>query len=238
MKSPLDCNRRFQLIEEVSSTQSLLADDVREGGDVGVLLARHQTSGRGRFDRVWLSARGDSLTMSMAFYAYADHPKPYLVGMAVAAATAGVLHCQLRWPNDLTFDGRKLGGILSEIVVDPDGRHVPVVGSGVNLNQAEFPSEIAEVATSLHRLRGGAHDPEVIARKILDRFADLPEPTSWTALEPAWSLFDHTPGKLYRLPNGEFALALGVGSDGQLIASVDGESVSVLAADAIFGATR
>lgn len=153
------------------------------------------------------------------------------------AAAAGVLHSQLRWPNDLTFDGRKLGGILSEIVVDPRGRRVPVVGLGINLNQAEFAPEIAEVATSLHRLRGGSYDPEAIARKILDRFIDLPEPTSWNALEPAWSLFDRTPGKLYRLPNGEFAVALGVGSDGQLIASVDGESVSVLAADAIFGAT-
>lgn len=235
MKTPLDRFAAWEDFDSLPSTQTTLVEKVKNGEKVGVVYAHSQTSGRGRFDRVWLSQESASLTFSMAFHEYADHPRAYLVGMAVAIAAAGQLHCQLRWPNDLTFEGKKLGGILSEIVLSPQGHRIPVVGVGINLNQLEFPEEIAETATSARRIHGGTYDPRRVANRIIERLIDLPEPDSWSLLEPAWTLFDRTPGKMYRLPSGEIAVALGIGSDGQLICSVDGESHSVLAADAIFG---
>lgn len=155
--------------------------------------------------------------------------------MSVALATAGVLHCQLRWPNDLTAVGKKLGGILTEMVLDADGRRVPVVGVGINLNQVSFPPDLEEIATSAHLAHGGTYDALTIAKKIVDRLAILPEPASWGALSQIWDLFDATPGKRFRLTTGEEAVALGIGSEGQLLCSVNGESQSVLAAEAIFG---
>ncbi|MGV3614412.1 MAG: biotin--[acetyl-CoA-carboxylase] ligase [Fimbriimonas sp.] len=235
MKSPLDGGRTWETLDAVESTQAIAAARLREGASVGVVFAHDQTAGRGRFGRPWVSQRGDSLTFSLIFWEYADHPRPYLVGMAVAAAAAGVAHCQLRWPNDLVEGERKLGGILTELLPDDQGRRVPVVGVGLNLNQTEFPEEIAHRATSLRLVREGAYDPETIARKILARLALLPEPEQWADLWPVWELFDATPGKAYRLPTGEEAIALGVGSDAQLLCSVDGESRSVMAAEALFG---
>ncbi|MCB8932233.1 MAG: biotin--[acetyl-CoA-carboxylase] ligase [Fimbriimonadaceae bacterium] len=234
MKNPLD-DGPFLVLDEVESTQTVVADALRTGEPVGAVLALHQTRGRGRFDREWISEPGASLNLSLAMAAYSDHGEPWLVGMAVAVAVAGALHSELRWPNDLVLQGSKLGGILVEIVEDSRGRRVPVVGIGVNLNQTTFPEPLAKIATSLALHREGPFVPEEVARAILGRFAETPEPESWQSLEAIWGLFDDTPGKHYRLTDGREAVALGIGPHGELLCSVAGESMTVLAADAIFG---
>jgi BirA family biotin operon repressor/biotin-[acetyl-CoA-carboxylase] ligase len=235
LRSPVREDYGWLVVEEVGSTQTLAEHCLREDLPHGAVLAHHQSAGKGRFGRVWISQRGDSLTMSLIFRDYADHPRPYLVGMAVAIAAAGSLHCQLRWPNDLVIGDRKLGGILTELFRDQAGRTVPVVGVGVNLNLTAFPDEIADRATSLALAHGKTYEAKEVAKGILARLERLPEPESWNDLAPIWALFDHTPGKHYRLASGEEAVALGIGSDGQLLCSVDGESRSVLAAEALFG---
>jgi BirA family transcriptional regulator, biotin operon repressor / biotin---[acetyl-CoA-carboxylase] ligase len=234
VKSPLDLCV-WSSYDEVESTQTVAADLLKEGAPVGVVFAKNQTQGKGRFGRVWHSESGDSLTMSLIFRQYADHPCPHLVGMAVACAAAATLHCELQWPNDLIFGGKKLGGILTELLPDEKGRRVPVVGIGINLNQKSFPAEIADRAISLAMYRGGAYDPEQIGRSVLERLPKLPEINTWEDLHPVWMLFDHTPGKSYRTADGKEAIAMGVGPEGPLICAVEGESTAVLAADAIFG---
>ena len=221
--------------ETVASTQDLASEALTTGAPIGIVTARLQTAGRGRFGRPWLTGEGDSLTASLIFDAYADHPRPYLIGMTVALAAAGALHAQLQWPNDIVSGRKKLGGILTEVKRDSRGRSIPVVGIGINLNQREFPEEIADRATSLHLIQGGSYDAESILKRILNRLSSLPEPNGWDDLSPIWDLFDATPGKLYVLPTGEIAVALGVGSEGQLMCSIDGESQAVLAAEAFFG---
>jgi len=217
-------------VESIDSTQRLAAELLRAGEDVGVVLARAQTGGVGRFGRAWHSPPGTSLSLTLILRSYRDHPAPHYVGMAVALAAASALHCQLAWPNDLVVGPKKLGGILTEIV---DG--VPLVGIGVNLDVEAFPPEIAHRATSLRLEQGGTHDPRTIAERIVAALANLPEPDAWAPLAPIWSMFDHTPGKRYRLPSGEEAVALGVGADGRLLCSVEGETQAVMVAEALFG---
>ncbi len=235
MKSPTIHGEQWAELQSVETTQAAAAQYLRGDEPIGVIFAHEQTAGKGRLGRTWVSKQGDSLTFSLIFRAYADHPKPYLIGMAASLAAAGVLHCQIRWPNDLVIGPLKIGGILTELLPDSNGRLVPVVGIGINLNQETFPPEIDSIATSLARSRGGHYDPQLIAHRIVERLATLPEPNNWADLSPIWSLFDFTPGKRYRLATGEEAIALGIGSEGQLMCSVDGESRAVLAAEAIFG---
>lgn len=234
MKSPL-AGRTLLRLEETPSTQDVLAADVRSGGNLGGVWTRHQSAGRGRFGRTWISEPDDSLTVSLAFRDQADHPRAYLMGMALAIAAAGALKCELQWPNDVVQGGRKLGGILTELIPDADGRRVPVVGMGLNLNQTAFPEEIEARATSLRILHGRAFDGETVLLQVLKRLEALPEPKEWSDLAPIWALFDATPGKEYITPSGQKALALGVGPEGQLLCSIEGESAAVMAADAIFG---
>ena len=235
MKSPTFNGEQWSEVATVETTQALAAEYLLSNRPIGVIYAHEQTAGKGRLGRIWLSKEGDSLTFTLIFRAYANHPKPHLIGMACALAAAGVLHCQLRWPNDLVIGEFKVGGILTELLPDEMGQLVPVVGIGINLNQKEFPDEIATIATSLAVARGGYHDPQLVAHLIVERLASLPEPHDWADLAPIWNLFDFTPGKRYKLSSGEEALALGIGSDGQLLCSVDGESRSILAAEALFG---
>lgn len=222
---------------ELESTQGAVAAAIAAGPwPYAGIMARHQTSGRGRLDRNWHSTEGESLTLSLAVPGAANHPQPWLVAMAVACAAAAAVHARVQWPNDLVLSGKKLGGILTEIRTDHLGNRVPVIGIGLNLNQTAFPDEITDRATSLHlNQRGGPFEPETIAHQIVDRIALLPEITAWADLQSMWMLLDVTPGKRYALPSGETAIGIGIGSSGELICSVDGETQVVLAADALFG---
>lgn len=234
MKSPLS-GATWVSVPDTASTQADLSAAVQRGEFVGVLFAEHQTAGKGRFGREWYSERERSLTMSLAFHEYAGHPKPWLVGMAVALAAAAASHAKVAWPNDLVLQGRKIGGILTELISNPEGKLVPVVGIGINVAVQAFPDELEGAATSLHANLLEAGEIEQMARDIIDRLEALPEPNSWADLRPVWSLFDATPQKKYRLVSGEEAIGMGIGPDGELICSVEGETQSVLAADAIFG---
>lgn len=219
----------------VESTQDVAKESLLTSTPAGVVFAHHQAAGRGRFKRTWESDFGDSLTMSLILDQYADHKEPWLVGMSVAVAVAGVLHAQLQWPNDVILGGKKVAGILTEIHPNSHGARIPVVGIGINLNQEHFPESIAHRATSLKIQTGKTFDSQYLATQIISSLENAPEPDSWESIAPAWMIFDKTLGKQYQLPSGEISTAIGLGPNGQLICSIDGETTSVLAADAIFG---
>jgi BirA family transcriptional regulator, biotin operon repressor / biotin---[acetyl-CoA-carboxylase] ligase len=232
VRSPVD-DGPLLIFESVDSTQDVAAALLREGSPVGAVLAYEQTAGRGRFGRVWHSPPRECLAVSLVFSAYAGHPRPYLIGMSIAVAAARAFGCELQWPNDLVIEGRKLGGILTELLPTTEGESVPVVGMGLNLGQHSFPPDIADVATSLSREGLPAPAPEEALKTVLDVLPRLPEPSSWQDLAPHWMSFDRTPGKRYRLHDGREATARSIGPDGQLICSTDGQEMFVLAAEAV-----
>lgn len=218
------------ILDEVTSTQDVLAEAVRSGSGVTIVVARHQTMGRGRFDRVWVDTRGESLTMSLAVHEAANHPQPWLIGMALALIAAEVLDLKVQWPNDLTLDSRKVGGILTEMVVTPTGAQVPVIGIGINLNQRAFSPPIDATATSLWLARGIEYSLEETATEIVQRFQLEPIPTAWWSISDRWQTRDMTPGKRFALPTGEFVIAQGIGPMGELLTT---DCRSIYAADAL-----
>ena len=145
-------------VEETEST-NLLA---RSGRPNDVFTASFQTAGRGRLDHRWFAERGKNLMMSVVLDVGDLVPEhvatlPLAVGLAVVKALHGMApRLMLKWPNDVLCDGRKLAGILCE-------RHGDnaLAGIGVNVQQHEFPSEIAGRATSLALLGSDASVAEV-----------------------------------------------------------------------------
>ena len=118
---------------EVGSTNVVASDLARAGASDGVVVvADHQTAGRGRRGRTWESRPGASLLASVVL-----RPIPPLITLAAglaaadACATVAGVEVQLKWPNDLLTADGKLGGILSEVVGD-----AAVVGLGLNLEWA------------------------------------------------------------------------------------------------------
>ena len=145
-------------IEETEST-NLLARSGRPGD---VFTADFQTAGRGRLDHRWLAERGQNLMMSAVIDVAglaAEHAAtlPLAVGLAVVEALRSMVPgLKLKWPNDVLAGGRKLAGILCERHGDS-----AIAGIGVNVLQREFPSEIADRATSLALLGSGVSVVEV-----------------------------------------------------------------------------
>ncbi len=140
---------RFDLFPEIDSTNShLLRQPPPTAGNLSVAVAEHQTVGRGRHDRLWVSAPGASLCLSVG-YAFRRAPSelPPLtlaLGLGIAGRlTAGLaVRIAIKWPNDLLADGGKLGGVLTEVHGDADR---PAVVAGVGINVASH-SGIAGVS--------------------------------------------------------------------------------------------
>ena len=136
-----------------------------------LLVAEHQTAGRGRMGRIWHAEAGASLTFSLALPL--SLPDWSGLSLAVGCAMAEALEpapsatprLQLKWPNDLWLDGRKLGGILIETVTAGEQR-IAVIGVGLNIrpqhpgNESQFMSGYA----SLDELDPAPTAPEVLRR--------------------------------------------------------------------------
>lgn len=162
----------------IESTNSRALADAQAGAESGqVYIADEQTAGRGRRGHTWHSEpeRGLYLTMLVrpALTSNAVLTLSLLTALAAAAAIEQVtaLRIDLRWPNDLVVGSgpaRKLGGILTEAASTPAGalRHA-AIGIGINLNQADFPPELAGTATSLLRESGAAVSREALAVAFL-----------------------------------------------------------------------
>jgi BirA family transcriptional regulator, biotin operon repressor / biotin---[acetyl-CoA-carboxylase] ligase len=135
----------------------LAARDVPHGT---VVAAEEQTSGRGRLGRSWYSERSSGIYISVLLRpALPPSAAPILTLMAGLAAHRAVvtttrLTPDIRWPNDLLLNGRKLGGILTEMNAEMDRVHAVILGIGINVNHTGMPPELRPVATSL-RMEGG-----------------------------------------------------------------------------------
>ena len=234
MTSPLHAEPLIQL-DTVDSTQRYAGELLRAGEYIGGVLALEQTEGKGRFGRKWYSPPGECLAVSLIFKNYIGHPRPYLIGMSLALACARAFKAQVQWPNDVVSRGKKLGGILTEMMPDDKGRSVPVVGVGINLGQQSFPDEIAQTATSVILESGLEVEPMYALELVIHQFESLREANAWLDISKWWERFDATPGKHYTLQDGREAIAQSIGPEGDLICMVDGQETHVMAADAIFG---
>lgn len=129
------------VVESTASTNSDLAAAAIDGApDRCVLIARHQTSGRGRFDRTWEAPPDTGLLMSILFRDLPGDPHQLVQRVAVAAARSCAswsrVAPRLKWPNDVLVDDAKLAGLLAQAGSDTAGRPFVVVGIGINVGWA------------------------------------------------------------------------------------------------------
>ncbi len=138
---------RVHVIESVDSTNAKLLRDVESDPDahphLSLLVTRDQRAGRGRLDRTWVTPPGSAVAISVVLRvgAVAVHDRgwiPLVAGAAMVDAVAAQLPGRavaLTWPNDVLVDGRKICGILAEVL--PADPHTVILGAGVNTAMAE-----------------------------------------------------------------------------------------------------
>lgn len=156
----------LQVLAECDSTNLQLQHRARSGAPAGtLLLTQHQTAGRGRRGRSWYQ-EGQSLAFSL-LWRLPPSTNPSGLSLAVGVAVAEALgpQAQLKWPNDILCDGRKLAGIL----IESAGPHTYVIGIGINLGSLDgLPGELGHSAASV----ADAAPLEVLAR-VIDRLVEV-----------------------------------------------------------------
>jgi BirA family biotin operon repressor/biotin-[acetyl-CoA-carboxylase] ligase len=150
--------RKILYYDEVESTNTLAHSMVLEGAEEGTLvIAEHQTTGRGRMGRKWHSPKGKGLWMSLVLKPQITLQfAPQLTLLVAVALCRSIrkltsLPVGIKWPNDLLIEGKKISGILLESSADEEKLQHVIAGIGisVNLDSDDFPEELRSVATSL-----------------------------------------------------------------------------------------
>jgi BirA family transcriptional regulator, biotin operon repressor / biotin---[acetyl-CoA-carboxylase] ligase len=210
-----------------------------------VILAEEQSAGRGRAGRTWHSERAAGIYVTLLL-----RPKispmqaPLLTMMAGLSVYAAIqaqtgLQLDLKWPNDLMLNGKKVGGILTEMYADTTLVRFVIVGIGINVNQEKFPGELKSIATSLHAETGKYQSRLELLARLLREFENdynqfLREGAA-SVTQRFTKASSYAVGKKVRVTTGAESftgVTSGLGPEGLLqVERDDGEVVTVIAGD-------
>ncbi|WP_231458552.1 biotin--[acetyl-CoA-carboxylase] ligase [Pedobacter sp. Leaf132] len=163
-------------LKEVDSTNNYLknlaskSEPLSEGT---VIMADHQFSGRGQQDTIWQTEPGKNISASLFLKpGFLPIQKQFYLNMAVSIAISEALSAflpnavKIKWPNDIYYDGKKMGGILIENSLSGSLIKSCVIGFGLNINQAKFLPELDLKATSVFQILHKNVDLQLILEKI------------------------------------------------------------------------
>jgi BirA family transcriptional regulator, biotin operon repressor / biotin---[acetyl-CoA-carboxylase] ligase len=226
--------RKIELLFEVDSTNSrLLAAAPPPGGSADACLTEMQHAGRGRRGRRWIAPFGAGISLSVA-WTFTDGPRtlPALslaVGVAVvrAARRAGAQGVRLKWPNDIWFNDRKIGGVLIELRAEASGPAHVVIGVGINVAlpppaRRQIEAGGAQVA-ALADACADAPSRNLVAGAILDELLSMLrvfEREGFAAFREEWAALDALSGRPSRVLLADTAIsgkACGVDAEGALL---------------------
>lgn len=222
------------VLDTVDSTNDEAARQLASGRPTPfAVLSRRQTAGRGRFGRAWHSASAANLYASFAF-----RPRVEPERMPTFTLWMGLNICELlsnfakiqpgiKWPNDILFDGRKAGGMLTEARVDADQIRDLVFGLGLNVNlpgPEGWPAELARRAISLEEVTGKPLDLNRLAAALIGRvllaYQSFVDGDHLETFADLWHKYDLLRGKPIALLEGgrrHHGIMHGVDDEGALL---------------------
>jgi len=162
-------------LDAIDSTNSYLKDLIKDHAvkNWTVVLAEHQTNGRGQLDNSWFSDHGKNLTFSILVKLDDLKVKhQYYLNYSISMALFNVLKyyipkkLSVKWPNDILSANKKVSGILIENSIKNDTVNFAIIGIGLNVNQQNFPKDVTN-ATSLKNVLKKTIDKDELLDKIL-----------------------------------------------------------------------
>ncbi len=192
--------KQYIWLEQTDSTNEVIKRLLRDGqtieGESGrinrmiegsthhglVVIADHQTKGKGRSGREWIDEVGSNIAMSILLQPGLKAESISMLTLVSAMAVAKTVKeiagfdAKIKWPNDVIIDGRKVCGILTELELAA-GHYCVIVGIGINVNQAYIPDELSDKATSLLNESESLvpFDREKIICSVLENFEEYYE---------------------------------------------------------------
>jgi len=157
-------NQRGRLLGETKSPDGTL------------IVADRQTGGKGRRGRDWESPADENIYMSVLCYPDMMPDKaPQLTLLMALAVVKGIKEVtgitpEIKWPNDIVLNGKKVCGILTEMSAQADYINYVVIGAGINVNQKEFSKELKHKATSIYLETGEEYNRSLLIGRISDEF--------------------------------------------------------------------
>lgn len=172
----------LKLFESIDSTNTYLKTLKARSHSV-VCLSEQQTQGRGRFNHRWHSPFAENIYLSLSYRFAMDVSALAGLSLVVSLSIARVLDefCSLpipvllKWPNDLFYEGHKLGGNLLEIQAESNGNSVVIIGIGINVNMLHDSKHVINQSwTSLRQITGQMFDRNLLIARLLNQlFADI-----------------------------------------------------------------
>jgi BirA family biotin operon repressor/biotin-[acetyl-CoA-carboxylase] ligase len=230
MERHSDIPSEVEIFHSIDSTNKYARERAeKEGFSGGVILAENQTAGRGRRGKTWVSPFAASIYMSLVwdFEQGAESLQglslAVSVGVRRALADLGLQNIQLKWPNDIYIDGKKLGGILLEMIGDPNGRCTVIIGIGLNVSMPSLAAEKidqpwtdvqSQAALPISRNELTA----VLIVKLYDLLKDF-QNVGFQAYRDEWQeadLLQNLPGTVRTVKDAISGIVLGVDSSGAL----------------------
>jgi len=225
---------------ETSSTSDAAAALARGGAEEGVVVvADRQTAGRGRMGRSWESAPGVGIWMSLVLRPHIPPMNVPRVTITAAVAVSEVIRGEtgnpapIEWPNDIVLGGKKVAGILTEMVAEQDRVTFVILGIGLNVNHTDkdFTGNLRTTATSLYLQDGVRRNRTSLLRKLLERLEDLYDmlqEEKFGEIAARWSANSYTLGQRVRCTaDGRpvEGVAESLASDGALLVRTDDGSL-------------
>ena len=234
----------LEIHDQLESTNSYLIERAKfEAKSGSVCLAEFQSSGRGRRGRFWVSPFGSNIYLSI-LWRFQNGPAA-LSGLSLAAGVAVVRALRqqtvtgigLKWPNDIYWQGQKLGGILVEVSGEANGPCTAVIGLGLNLFLPEQQAaSITQAWTDLSKVTGHSRVPRnqlvsTLLNHLLPMLADF-ETTGLTAYIDEWRSYDclrDQAVRLFMFDHQIEGIAQGIDDNGFFVLKTTDEEIRVFA---------
>lgn len=172
--------RKIHYFDSIDSTNNKAKQIALEEAEGTLVIGEQQIEGKGRLGRKWISPSGKGIWMSIILK---PDIEPYSVGSITLLGAASVykalenmsIDSQIKWPNDILIDGKKISGILTEMNAELNRINYLVMGIGINVNldQEDIPEELRDKATSIKIKEGQAIDRKKLLANIVNEFEGL-----------------------------------------------------------------
>ncbi|MGN7476454.1 biotin--[acetyl-CoA-carboxylase] ligase [Solibacillus silvestris] len=240
--------RQVHYYERVESTQLVAHELVRaDAPDGTIVIAEHQTAGRGRMMREWDSSEGKGIWMTLIIRPdIAPHQAPQFTLVTAVSIVQAMKASfknftpEIKWPNDILINGKKTTGILTEMVAEADRIQALLIGIGINVNQKrdDFPEQLKQIATSISIEEGKGIERVHLVANVLDfleHYSDHYVKNGFALIKKIWEESSGTIGKqvkattLREVVEGQ---AIGITESGVLeIRQANGDIKGIYSAD-------